>query len=96
MWPFKRQPTMTTEEYAATRPPAPCGNQKEHVFWTEIEGLGCPVCAGIKKRKKQMEDENRMAEKIAAAVIRQMDERSNAKVSGAGTASAGLPGSAAD
>lgn len=78
MWFFKRKPTMTTAEYAATRPPAPCGDQKEHVFWTELQGWPCPVCSGIAKQKRAMEDENHMAEKIAAAVVRQMDKRSNA------------------
>ena len=63
---------MTTEEYAATKPPAPCGNQTEHVFWTEIQGMSCPVCAGIARQKRQEEDEDRMAEKIAAAVVRQL------------------------
>lgn len=73
MWPFKRKPTMTAAEYAATRPPAPCGHQEKHVFWTELQGLVCPVCAAIEARKQKEEDENRMAEKIAAAVVRQMN-----------------------
>lgn len=79
MWPFKRKPVMTQEEYAATRPPPPCGEQTKHVFWTEIQGMRCPVCAGIANRMHKEEAENRMAEKIAAAVVRQMSMRSNYK-----------------
>jgi hypothetical protein len=32
--------------------------------------MRCPVCAGIAEKKREERDENRMAEKIAAAVIR--------------------------
>jgi len=45
MWPFKKTPKLSLEEWAATKPPAPCGNQKEHYFWTEIECWPCPICA---------------------------------------------------
>ena len=80
MWPFKkREKPMTEEEYAATRPPAPCGKQKEHVFWTELNGMSCPVCAAIEDRKRKEEDKNRMAEKIAEAVVRKMQAPSNAE-----------------
>lgn len=73
MWPFKqRSKPMTEEAYAATRPPAPCGNQKDHVFWTELNGLPCPHCADLGAQKRQEDTENRMAEKIAAAVVRKM------------------------
>ena len=74
MWPFKKKPRMTQAEYAATRPPAPCGNQTEHVYWTELQGMRCPACAAIKDRKRKEDDENRMAEKIAAAVVRMMNK----------------------
>jgi hypothetical protein len=77
MWPFKHKPAITTEEYAATRPPAPCGEQTKHVFWTEIQGMKCPICAGKEKREQQEQDENRMAGKIAAEVVRQMAELPN-------------------
>ena len=66
---------MTMEEYAATRPPAPCGQQKEHVFWTEIEGFPCPRCGAIEEFKRRDADENRMAEKIAVAVLRQLNQQ---------------------
>lgn len=72
MWPFKKTPKLSLEEWAATKPPAPCGNQKEHYFWTEIECWPCPICAKIKEQKQKEEDENRMAEKIAAAVVKKL------------------------
>lgn len=75
MWPFKSKPAMTVEEYAATRPPAPCGEQTKHVFWTEMENMTCPVCEAKANRVRREKDEDRMAEKIAAAVIRQMNIR---------------------
>lgn len=88
MWPFtNKKPTMTLAEYATTRPPAPCGNQTEHVRWTEFEGMRCPACAAKAERERKERDENRMAEKIAAAVVRQMAERSNAALRGAEPAS---------
>lgn len=77
MWPFKKREKMTLEQYAATRPAAPCGEQTTHVEWTEIHGMPCPKCARIARDKKKDADESRMAEKIAAALIRQMAERSN-------------------
>lgn len=83
MWPFKkRDKPMTVEEYAAPWPPAPCGNQKEHIFWEELNDTRCPVCAGIERRKRKEEDENRMAEKIAAAVVRKIQTPSNAELTG--------------
>ena len=67
MWPFKKKPKLTFAEYAATRPLAPCGDQIKHVFG-EVNGLRCYVCEAIEKA----EQEDRFAEKIAAAVVRRM------------------------
>ena len=41
------------------RPPAPCGNDKVHYYWTEDvhPRLFCPKCAAI----NQQETENRLA-----------------------------------
>lgn len=72
MWPFKKTPKVTLAEYAATRPAAPCGNQIEHVRWTEFEGWPCPVCAAIEASKRKEAEEDRMAEKIAHAVARKL------------------------
>lgn len=36
--------------------------------------MACPVCAGIEYRKQKGIAEDRMAEKIAAAVVRQLKE----------------------
>lgn len=73
MWPFKQKKKLTDEEYAASKPEAPCGEQTEHYFWTDFYNFPCPVCKAISEKKKKEEDENRMAEKIATAVIRQLN-----------------------
>lgn len=75
MWPFKKKPVMTEEEYAATRPPAPCGDQKTHVHWTELEGRPCPICTRIEKEQQALKAEDRLAEKIANAVMRKLHEK---------------------
>ena len=72
MWPFKRKAKMTAEEYANTRPKAPCGQQREHVFWTELQGMTCPACAAKAAKARKEQDENRLAEKIADAVARKL------------------------
>lgn len=59
------------------RPPAPCGNDKEHYFWTEVEGWPCPCCAGIRRREREREDEDRLAAKIAANVVRMQRRRTH-------------------
>lgn len=69
MWPFpKRTPKLSLEEWAAEKAPAPCGFQKEHYFWTEIDGFPCPKCAAVEKRKKKDAEEDLLAEKIAQKV----------------------------
>ena len=73
MWPFEKRQKMTVEEYAATRPEAPCGNQKEHVYWTEFQSTACPVCAAKAELERKEQKENRLAEKIAAAVVRHLN-----------------------
>ena len=70
MWPFKRKLKISFEDFAATQPPAPCGNQVKHVF-AEVHGLKCHVCAILEREQ----DENRLAEKIAAAVMRLLANR---------------------
>lgn len=71
-WPFKRKPKISFEEWASTQPAAPCGYQNDHYFWEEIEGWPCPRCAAMEKSKLEVENENRLAEKIAAALYRRM------------------------
>lgn len=56
MWPFSRKPRMTAEEYADSRPKAPCGEQTEHVFWVELQGMRCPVCAAIAARERKKKE----------------------------------------
>jgi hypothetical protein len=72
MWPWKRTPALTMAQYAETRPTAQCGKQEDHVFWTEIQGMPCPICTAKINRELKEEDENRMAEKIADVIIRRM------------------------
>lgn len=57
------------------RPPAPCGNNTEHYFWTSTSEptLGCPVCfaneQGRIRRKEEAEKEERLAKLIADKVL---------------------------
>jgi hypothetical protein len=72
MWPFNRKPPpMTTEEYAASRPPAPCGHQTTHYYWTELEGgMSCPACVVIKQAKRKDAELDALADKIVERLNR--------------------------
>lgn len=76
MWPFKKAKTkaMTAEEFAATFPPAPCGEQTEHYEWTEIMGMACPVCAVQKAKREQEHYMEQLADKIAKRVLKAIKE----------------------
>lgn len=74
IWPFRKVEKVPFEDYVNSRPIAPCGKQKEHVYWTEFERLPCPICKGIEKRKEALEAEDRMARKIAAYVAQHCGE----------------------
>lgn len=50
------------------RPPAPCGDDKEHYYWEEI-GWSCPVCSGIEDRKREQREKEELAEMIAQKVV---------------------------
>lgn len=73
IWPFKKRKVQTVAEYAATQPMPKCGKPETHYRW-KLEGWSCPACASIEQRTKAQADEDRMAEKIAAAVARKMKE----------------------
>lgn len=64
MWPFKREPKISLEEYAAQQPVPPCGDSLNHYEWVLQLGVSCPKCARKKLDKQKEIDENRMAEKI--------------------------------
>lgn len=67
----------STAELERGGEPVPCGDAETHWHWRDL-GWSCPACAAKSARERKERDENRMAEKIAAAVVRQMAERSNA------------------
>lgn len=68
-WPFKRRPVQTMEQLAAKQPPAPCGQQTEHYFWTLIEGGRCPCCLAQAQRLREQAEREQMAQLIADAVV---------------------------
>jgi hypothetical protein len=70
VWPFKQKRKLTFEEYAASRPKAPCGNQLMHV-WGELNGLRCYACERIEKSNL----ENEFVEKIVTIVIERMRDK---------------------
>ena len=74
MWPFNKTPKRGKGLNNSPTAVAPCGKQKEHDYWTQEQSMACPVCAGIEYRKQKGIAEDRMAEKIAAAVVRQLKE----------------------
>ena len=56
-------------------PPAPCGDDEVHYSWVNgPDKFGCPRCSGIAARKRQDEADQRMADRIAEAVVRKMKE----------------------
>lgn len=71
-WPFKRMPVQTMAEHVANLPDVECGNKEEHYLWEHFEGMTCPKCAGIRERRRKLADEDRLATKIAAAVVERM------------------------
>lgn len=67
-WPFNRPKPVSFRETVRSMPPAPCGKQYDHYYWTELEGFPCPTCAAMELRRREAEAEDRLAEKIAARV----------------------------
>ncbi len=66
-WPFKRTPVQTLEEAVKDKPMPRCGKKTAHYNLT-FQGAPCFECAAIRRREKQEEDENRLADKIATRV----------------------------
>ena len=75
-WPFNRPEPRSFDEFVATLDPAPCGKQREHYHWEISAGMPCPICTGIKRRKREMEAEDRMADKVAERIARRLKESS--------------------
>ena len=69
MWPFKKKKVITYEELVKTYAPAPCGQQYEHYYWTEIEGWNCPHCDKIAKVVEELAKEERIARLTAKHVV---------------------------
>ena len=65
---------MSLEEYAATQPLAPCGNQTDHYYWA-LRGWPCSVCAAQKKAERQRKKDRAMANMIAEKLNELMKER---------------------
>jgi hypothetical protein len=76
IWPFKRLPAQTLDEAAAKEPMPRCGRPADHLNW-RLNGVSCPMCARIRTDEKLEKDENRMAEKIAVAVVQKMNALQN-------------------
>lgn len=74
MWPFKKREVVSMDDFVKQLPPAPCGQQKDHYYWTEFEGFSCPHCARQKKKADEDAREDRMARKIAEHVVAIMRE----------------------
>jgi len=55
MWPFKTEPKITLEEYAAQQPVPPCGDSLGHYEWILQIGMSCPKCA--KKKRNDVVNE---------------------------------------
>lgn len=73
IWPFKRKEVLTFADYVAAQPVPPCGDAKLHYAW-HLNGVPCTTCAVNAERARKEADENRMAEKIAAAVVKKIKE----------------------
>lgn len=52
------------------RPPAPCGDDDTHYFWTEGEGWPCPRCARIRDDKRKDAETRKLAKCIAQELRR--------------------------
>ena len=73
MWPFHKKERISIEQAAALEPMPPCNEPVMHLTW-KLNGIGCPACASIKERNREIAKENRLVEKIAESVVRKMKE----------------------
>jgi len=72
MWPFKKRPVISSHEYTAMQPPAPCGNQNEHYFWIDLNGMPCPICRANETRERKLSEQDTLAELIASKVVEKL------------------------
>jgi len=77
IWPFKRAPRRTLEEAFAHLPMPPCGDRTQHYHWTKLQGLPCPSCRAHEEVVRKARAEDQLAEKIAAAVVRHIEQRTS-------------------
>jgi hypothetical protein len=66
MWPFKRKPRVSMEEFAAQFPAPPCGQQTIHYEWVKVNSMACPACCVDRKRREKDAELDALADKIAA------------------------------
>jgi hypothetical protein len=68
-WPFKRKKTITFSEYVDSLADVDCGEKLTHYHWTISVGMSCPLCARNEEQRRKEEDEDRLARKIAQAIL---------------------------
>jgi len=74
IWPFKKRKALTIAEYAELQPMPACCDPETHYYW-KLQGYSCPTCSANAKLSKAESDQNRLAEKIATAVVRKLTEK---------------------
>lgn len=74
IWPFKkREPALTTEQWAEQFPTPPCGNKATHYEWQKINGMVCPLCYADRKRREKDAELDALADKIVARLRQTTD-----------------------
>jgi hypothetical protein len=74
-WPFRSKPKQTFEEMIADKPEPACGKKVFHYEWTELQGMSCPICHARKEKERKDREREVLAETIASAVIRKLQEK---------------------
>ena len=75
MWPFKKKPVLSVEEWATQFPPAPCGQQTDHYQWLKIERMVCPHCFRAAEIVRKDEHDKKMARLIAENLAELLKEK---------------------
>lgn len=78
MWPFKKKEKISFKELVKTYEPAPCGEQERHYRWRDVQGMPCPICAGIQRRKEERKKDEHLADLIASRVVERLQLLQNA------------------
>ncbi len=77
MWPFKKDRTMSFDEYAMSKPVPKCGDHREHYYWTDFSTGTCPKCKKIEEDAEEYRKQEALAERIAEAVITKLRNLDN-------------------